>query len=319
MRVHLIDAGGTITSVVSETGALQGAPGAGALEALLPPGLGPISIEKVHGGLSESMTFGDFAAIAQAIRKACEDDGVVGVVVAHGTDTMEESAYYADLLHDCSRPVVFTGAQRAAHDPDFDGYRNLRDAAALARHEPCRHHGVLVVFGGLIIPAAQASKFHLLETEGFRARDGNSGRIRGAYIELPRLGERTAPFAHGCLEESVALITLSAGMSGKLIDLAADEYRGIVIAGLGSGNAPQAVCDAIDRAMARGVVVALGTRCLGGNVAGLYSSGHRLIESGAIALGSLPAPQARILLSTILEQGGGSADAAMSARAIMLE
>lgn len=308
MRIHLVDAGGTITSVVGAGGALTGAghPGTDgeALRALLPEWVPPLSVEKAYAGLSEAMDFADFARVAQAVRKACDDPDVAGVVVAHGTDTMEESAYYADLLHDRCKPVVFTGAQRAAHAPDFDGTRNLGDALALASLPQAREHGVLIAFGGSIIPAAQATKVHLAQTQGFAARDGNAGRIEGEAITLPRISAQGPFFERGPLEENVVLITLSAGMSGKLIDAAvAAGYAGIIIAGLGSGNAPDAVVAAIGRAMASGVVVGLGTRCLGGSVDGVYSSGHALVEAGALPLHELPAPQARILLAASLANG----------------
>lgn len=314
MRIHLVDAGGTITSVVGAGGALAGAGdadgrGAGeALRALLPAGAPPFSVEKVYAGLSEAMGFADFARVAEAIGRACRDPEVTGVVVAHGTDTMEEAAYYADLLHDRSKPVVFTGAQRAAHAPDFDGTANLGDALALAGFAQARDHGVLIAFGGLILPAAQATKVHLAQTQGFAARDGNAGRIEGGAITLPRPGvcpgARGGPLARGPLGERVALITLSAGMSGKLIDAAvAAGYEGIVLAGLGSGNAPDAVVEAVGRALGAGVAVALGTRCLAGSVDGVYSSGHALVAAGALPLRELPAPQARILLAAGLENG----------------
>lgn len=316
MRIHLVDAGGTITSVVGAGGALAGAGdadgnGAGeALRALLPAGAPPFSVEKVYAGLSEAMGFADFASVAEAIGRACRDPEVAGVVVAHGTDTMEEAAYYADLLHDRSKPVVFTGAQRAAHAPDFDGTANLGDALALAGFAQARDHGVLIAFGGLILPAAQATKVHLAQTQGFAARDGNAGRIEGRAITLPRPGARVGPLARGPLGERVALITLSAGMSGKLVDAAvAAGYEGIVLAGLGSGNAPDAVVEAVGRALGAGVVVALGTRCLAGTVDGVYSSGHALVASGALPLGELPAPQARILLAAGLENGIASLSA----------
>jgi L-asparaginase len=302
LRIHLIDAGGTITSMPGKSGALAGAVGPHELEKILPSGLPAISIERMYSGLSEAMTFADFASVSQAIRSACRNPEIAGVVVAHGTDTMEESAYYADLLHDRSRPVIFTGAQRAADAADFDGHRNLEDAVTLAGLSPARHHGVLVAFGGLVIPAAQACKFHLSQAQGFCARDGNYGTVQGKLVELPKPAKRLATFERGPLQENVALLSLSAAMSGRLIDAAVTAgYAGLVIGGLGSGNAPHGVCDAIIKAMASGVVVALGTRCLSGTVDGSYESGHRLIESGAIALGSLPLPQARILLSLALE------------------
>jgi L-asparaginase len=265
------------------------------LRALLPAGAPPFSVEKVYAGLSEAMGFADFARVAEAIGRACRDPEVAGVVVAHGTDTMEEAAYYADLLHDRSKPVVFTGAQRAAHAPDFDGTANLGDALALAGFAQARDHGVLIAFGGLILPAAQATKVHLAQTQGFAARDGNAGRIEGGdHLAPARCVSRRAwgPLARGPLGERVALITLSAGMSGKLIDAAvAAGYEGIVLAGLGSGNAPDAVVEAVGRALGAGVAVALGTRCLAGSVDGVYSSGHALVAAGALPLRELPAPR----------------------------
>lgn len=268
---------------------------------MLPGGLSDFSIEKVYSGLSEAMTFADFSAVAQAIRSACRDPDVAGVVVAHGTDTMEESAFYAELMHDRSKAVVFTGAQRSPGAADYDGPRNLKDAITLALQPESPDHGVLIAFGGLVIPASQAVKVHLTRLPGFSARDGNSGTIEGNVVEFPQRAGRFPYFEVGPVQETVVLITLSAGMSGKLIDAAVSAgYRGIVLAGLGAGNAPDAVCHAVKRAIDAGIEVIIGTRCAGGDVDTAYASGRALEDLGVTVARSLPLPQARILLSASL-------------------
>lgn len=309
MAIHIIDAGGTITSAADAHGALQGAHDPDALRKILPPGLPPVTLGRAYTGLSEAMALTDFAAVAEAIAVARADPQVHGIVIAHGTDTMEESAYYADLLHDGSKPVVFTGAQRAAAAPDFDGHRNLADAVRLASLQEATAQGVMIAFGGRAIPAAQAGKVHLTDLCGFAARNGDSGTIGKAGVTLPAPRPRPAPFARGGQSENVALVALAAGVSGRIVDaVVAAGYRGLVVAALGSGNAPPAVCAALERAMAAGVIVVLGTRCGAGTVAPVYDSGHRLITAGALSAGNLPVHQARILLATVLENAGDVQD-----------
>ena len=109
---------------------------------------------------SSSITFNDYDTINAAIKEALSDTEVTGVVVTHGTDSMEESAIAADIVHNDSRPVIFTGAQRPADHPEADGPGNLFESIVIATDNSARDIGVLIVFGHAVIPARGAVKWH---------------------------------------------------------------------------------------------------------------------------------------------------------------
>ena len=115
-------------------------------------------------------------------RPSCADDAVDGVVITHGTDTIEETAFFLDLFHADPRPVVVTGAQRAADAPDSDGPRNLTDAVTAAAAPAARGLGVLIGFGGQLFPARGTRKTHTLAADTFaepRRRSARLGARRG--------------------------------------------------------------------------------------------------------------------------------------------
>jgi L-asparaginase len=315
-HVLLLDAGGTISSQADARGVLSGgqglALGAGAGDVRL-------SLRQVHSGLSDELSLADAAAIVRAAQAAAAEgaDDLAGIVVAHGTDTMEETAFLADLVWTSPLPLVFTGAQRAPAHPEFDGAQNLADATALAASPAARNRGVLLAFGGRVMPARHAVKAHTSELAGFADRQGEAGETPDAILaRLPHLQDRPAPLPDLGLDTSVEVLAASLGSGGGLIDAAtAQGARGIVLQALGRGNASPHVVAAIGRACAAGVVVLVSSRCPFGQVAPDYASGARLAEAGAIFSADLGASQARILLSAILgvEPSGEAAAARIRA------
>ncbi len=132
--------------------------------------------------------------LAHAVQDALTDPAVAGVVVTHGTDTMEESAYLLDLVHHDQRPVVLTGAQRAADAPDFDGVRNLTDAITVAADPHSRGIGVLICFDGLLFPARLTRKTQTMRSAAFSTPDaGPLGRIGEGRLVLQTAPVRTEP------------------------------------------------------------------------------------------------------------------------------
>ncbi|MDP1616350.1 asparaginase [Phenylobacterium sp.] len=299
-HVLVLDAGGTISSQADARGVLGGGQGlslggeAGAVR---------LSLRQVHAGLSDELSLADAAAIVRAAQVAAAEgaDDLAGIVVAHGTDTMEETAFLADLVWTSPLPLVFTGAQRAPAHPEFDGAQNLADAAALAADPAARDRGVLLAFGGRVMPARGALKAHTSELAGFASRQGEAGSVEDVLARLPRLGDRPSALPDLRLDTSVEILAASQGSGGGLIDAAVSlGARGIVLQALGRGNASPAVVEAVARACAAGVVVLVASRCPFGQVAPDYASGARLAEAGAIFSEDLGASQARILLSAIL-------------------
>lgn len=310
-HILLLDAGGTISSRPGDDGALTASLAADRLTALLPDDLGPVAVRQVYSGLSEEMSFEDMARIVSAIIAGQADPEVDGVVVAHGTDVMEEVAFLADLMIDPRKPVVFTGAQRAAAQTGFDGPRNLRDAVQAAASPAMVGIGVVIAFAGRLIPARRAFKAHTSKLRGFRARDDREGRVVEGRVVAPVVSPRHRPLPLLTPAEGVELIGLGAGSGGALIQAATHlGIKGLVLCALGRGNAGAAVTSAVEAAVAAGVVVIVASRCPEGRSAPDYATGLALQRAGAIFSDDLGASQARMLLSTLLAAHGSGPAAA---------
>lgn len=243
--------------------------------------------------------------IARSAREAAVEYDVRGVVVTHGTDTMEESAYLCDLLLRGATPVVFTGAQRnaAAHDPDGPG--NLRDAIALARSPAARGAGAVIVMGGRVVGARSATKVHSFAFDAFGGLDrGALGDVYGGTVRVLHARHRPANLAGvEAIEPRVALVKLVAGVDGLFVRAAVEAgMRGLVLECFGLGNANHAVVEAVGEAVRAGVAVLVVSRCPNGSVAPIYGNGggHSLREAGALFGGDLSGQHARVLLMTAL-------------------
>lgn len=282
-------------------GALSGGMDADRLLPFLPTHGSAVEISRVFTGLSEEMQYPDMVEVVRAICAAECDPAISGIVVVHGTDIMEETAFLADLSVSCVKPVIFTGAQRPADQQYSDAFDNLRDAMTAARDMSLASHGALIVFNGRLIPAKQAHKWHTTSLGGLVARDGNDGWVRGRELLPPRAVGRQPPIPPVIPDCSVEGILLGAANSDRLIRAALNAgCKGIVLSALGAGNAAPCVCAAVEEAVQGGVPVVVCSRCLAGESAPVYSSGRRLVEAGAISAQLLGASQARILLAILL-------------------
>jgi len=232
----------------------------------------------------------------------------VGVVLAHGTDTMEETVYMIDrLLPPDVPPVVLTGAQRGADERDADGPRNFRDAVRVAASEEARGCGAMIVFAGEIHPAREARKVH---TSALRAFDspgyGPVVHADADKVVFQRRPERRPPLPVPERLAAVDLIRLYAGSDSRFIRVSVESgARAIVLEGTGRGNANEQVIDGVREAVAAGVPVVVCSRCLSGRVEPVYGrgGGRDLAEAGALFAGDLAGPKARVLLQLALGAG----------------
>lgn len=249
--------------------------------------------------------------LAEAVRKRLAetgDDAIDGVVITHGTDTLEETAYLLDLLIEDEKPAVFVGAMRNSSELSWDGPGNLRSALRAAAAPETRNLGVLVVMNDQLLAAAEATKTHTEATDTFQSRDfGPLGLIDKDRVIVARRPAMREHIAASQLEYRVDLIKIPAGGDGRLIDFAvSDGARGIVIEGLGRGNVTVAALPAIERAAAEGLPVVITSRCWRGRVLDTYAyegAGRGLKKIGAILGGMLPSHKARIKLMAALGAG----------------
>jgi L-asparaginase len=312
----LLGTGGTIASRRMPSGGSKATDSAAELAAAAGDLDGDITVE-VHDVLavnSFNLELRDLRTISDAVGHALSRDDVDGVVVSHGTDTLEETAALLDLVHDDPRPVVLTGAQRSADAPDTDGPRNMRDALVVAASPDSRRRGALVVFAGEVFSAFGLRKAHTLAAQPFaNVFGGPIGRVldRPEYAFRP---DARAPLARpGAAFDAVRvdLVLAYPGADSALLDAALRAgAQGVIVLGGGAGNPGTRLTEGIARASRAGVVVGLGTRTGAGAVVPLYAGGGAVdaVHAGAVPLGAVPATQARILLALILAEAQDAAD-----------
>ena len=234
---------------------------------------------------------------------------VQGVVVTHGTDALEESAYLVARSVPADKPVVFTGAMRPASDLGWDGPANLLDAARAAASPESKGKGTLVCLGERIHSALEVTKTHTEARDAFESPSlGALGDIDEGHVSYRRnLIEIPAPLAPERPVDPVDIVHMWAGADARLLDASRESgARGVVVAAMGRGNVPPAAFEGIVRWVESGKPVVITSRALRGRVGPTYGypgGGRRVLEAGAIfAYGKRPL-QARI--DTMLALGLG--------------
>ena len=306
--VTVLSTGGTIASTAGERGATPEKSGADLVRAV--PDLdahADIEVRDVLETPSFDIGLEGMATIARAAIDAA-NESADGVVVTHGTDTMEESAYYLDLVCDLDIPVMFTGAQRRPDEVSPDGPANLLTAVRATTHEYFADAGgVFVAFDEEIHAARDVTKTHTSALDTFRSPDGGPvARFSHAKL-LPyrEPGSRSASFDVTETTNEVAMIKSGAGVSGTLCRAAIDaEVDGIIVEGTGLGNTTGEIESAVADAISEGIPVVITSRCLGGAVAPVYGGpggGETLRSHGVIDGGDLSAQKAQLKLTLALE------------------
>jgi L-asparaginase len=242
------------------------------------------------------------------VREQTARDDVDGVVVTHGTDTLEETAYLLDLMLSTHKPVVFVGAMRNSSELGWDGPANLRSAVRVAADPKAGGLGVLVSLNDEVLAAAEATKTHTEAIGTFKSRDfGPLGFVDKDQVIITHSRPRRETVPVQRLEERVEIVKLSAGSDGRLIRLAVqDGVKGLVLEGTGRGNVPLTALPETLRAIRAGIPVVITTRCPHGRVLDTYAyegAGKQLVQAGGILGGMLPSHKARLKLMLLLGAG----------------
>jgi L-asparaginase len=254
---------------------------------------------------SFDMSVGLAFGLAQRINAQLARPEVAGVVVTHGTDTMEESCYLTDLLLQSDKPVVFTGAQRAHDDPLPDGPKNLLSAARTAVTPAAAGLGAMICFADQIHAGRDVTKVSASALAAFHSYDkGALGEVDGARVIIHRRPVSRRAFRLDRMPDfQVPLIRLTLGFDVRVVEMTLDlGLDGLVIEAFGRGNGPAALVPVIERAVASGLPVVITSRCPSGRVQPIYGKGggQDLLDAGAIFAGDLRGPKARLLLTVLL-------------------
>ena len=320
-RILVLGTGGTIAGNAGSATGKAYAAGEVSLEALLGDvrSLGldvellPQTIAQIG---SQDIGWEEWSALHKAITAAQGDDSIAGVIVTHGTDTAEETAFLLDQTLPAGKPVVLVGAMRPADAVGSDGMRNFANAVRVASDPDGTGRGVMVVMGDAVFAASDVRKAATANVDAFRSFPrGSLARVTPASLDWfapPHRAGAQARFAWPEGLPRVAILTAGAGMDSRVVEaLLGIGCMGIVLAGMGQGNAPRVVLDALQRAVKAGVPVVRSTRVDEGQV-------DRNVEvdddaRGFVAARSLGPAKARVLLMLLIASGVTDADAVQAA------
>ena len=295
-HVVVLSTGGTIASTHDKTGAVvptvTGSKLVEPLSDTFDNNKLTLEVKDIAKLDSSAMTLDDTDSIITAVNKELRRDDVDGVVVTHGTDSMEETAIAVDTFQDSEKPVALTGAMRPFDDPNPDGPDNLALAVKTVTDPANRGRGTFIAFADQVIPARGAFKSDTSKADGFANNNGEKQPQRPKALKFKPLGNTR-----------VDIIAAYPGAPADLIQRSLDSgAEGIVIEGMGAGNIGDELAQAA-KAAAKKVPVVLTTRVDHGPVEGIYGGaggGATLADAGVISSGTLRAPQARMLLAAAI-------------------
>ncbi|AUI66487.1 MULTISPECIES: L-asparaginase 2 [Glaesserella] len=255
---------------------------------------------------SQDMSDEVWLKLAKAINAQCKETD--GFVITHGTDTMEETAYFLDMTVKCEKPVVLVGAMRPATEKSADGPLNLYNAVVVATSKASAGRGVLVAMNGSVLGARDVTKTSTTAVQTFTSPNfGALGYIHNSKVDYERSPESkhtlNTPFKVDSLSElpKVGIIYAYSNMPVEPLQALLDAgYQGIVVAGVGNGNMNAANLALLEQAAKQGVAIVRSSRVPTG-----YTTRDAEIDDskyGFIASGTLNPQKARVLLQLALTQ-----------------
>lgn len=316
-RVMVIATGGTIAGSSQSSSTTQYTAGVLTVEQILATVSGIEDIAQIQAVqflniASQNLAASEQLRLANFINESLADSEIDGVVVTHGTDTMEETAYLLSLLVASDKPIVLVGAMRPASGLSADGPANLYSAIVAVSAEESRGRGAMVLMNDDLILARDVVKFNTLKTNAFRAPNSSpigtvvNSEAHYIYPPLERKCFETIPEPSADLPK-VGILYGHVDSDYKLVDfMILEGYKGIVFAGVGHGNTNDATLEALARAAKSGVVVVRSSRAPTGEV---NSQGEvDDAKYGFTSSQNLNANKARVLLqlSLLAAQGDPS-------------
>ncbi len=243
--------------------------------------------------------------LAKTIKILVAREDITGVVVTHGTDSLEETAFLLDLNIDTLKPIVVVGSMRSSSELGYDGPSNLSAAICTVISEQAKGKGVLVVMNTEVNAASEVTKTHTLSLDTFKSLEfGPLGIVDSDEVIFYRDITKHHHIITDSIESNVDLIKCAVGMDDRLIKFCVDSgAKGLVIEAMGRGNIPPAMVSGIEYAISKDVVIVMVSRCPMGRVLDTYGyegAGRTLRNLGVIFGGNLQGQKARIKLMLAL-------------------
>lgn len=243
--------------------------------------------------------------LSKKIQEMLAENKYEGIIVTHGTDTLEETAYLLDLTIKNEIPIVVTGSLKNSSSPDWDGPKNLTDSIAVCLNENSKDMGVLVCMHAEVNAASEVTKIFSDEVNSFQSLDfGSLGFVQNNKVIYNRLPQHLEYIKTDEINTNVDLLTVYAGMDEKFLKLSADSGAdGLVVEALGIGNVPPKTFDGIKYVIEKGIPIVLVSRCPAGETDYIYSypgAGKHLHDLGVIFTDYLNGQKARIKLMLAL-------------------
>ena len=250
---------------------------------------------------SPHMTLDTMLELSRLVSEIVNREDIDGVVITHGTDTLEETAYFIDLTVDTMKPIVITGSMRSGSELGYDGPSNLAASICTAISEDSKGRGVLVCFNGELNSASEVTKANSMALNAFRTPNfGPIGIVDNNKVMFYRNTQVVNKYKINKIEKDVALIKCVVDMDSTMIDYVIDRgFKGIVIEALGRGNVPPKMVSGIERAIKNNIPVIVVSRCFEGRVHESYGyegGGKMLKDLGVIFGDTLNGQKARIRL-----------------------
>jgi L-asparaginase len=311
-KVVILSTGGTIAMDRTATSehpvpSLQGQDFQQRLAQHLPDDL-EVSAQDLINIPSAHISLQNIQMISQTVNRCASQQDLDGMVITHGTDTMEESAYFVHLCYSGSQPVVYTGSMRSANEIGYDGLRNLLSSIQVASSPQSANLGALIVMNEQIHSAGDLRKLHTQRVDAFQSPPyGPVGEIAFGTVTITRSVTRPSPVLEPNYATPVPLVPLTADFEEALLDAVLEmSPKGIVIEALGGGRVPPKIVPHLTRFIEAGVPVVMTTRCGIGPVVDAYGyeGAHRhLKKMGCHFAHHLSGSKARIKLMLALGNG----------------
>ncbi len=308
-KIIIIFTGGTISMKNDETTNGATVPSMNGEDILkLTPGINDIAdIDLLDFGMlpGPHVTPEKMLELSNLIQNKIDLEDYDGVVVTHGTDSLEETSYLVDLIYNGEKPIIFVGSMRNSSQLGWDGPSNLIDAVRTAASDDAKNRGVMVVMNSEIHSASQVTKTNTHTLDTFKSLtfgpigfiDDNKVYFHFRYTKREYIGAKK-------INPNIDLIKCGSGMDDRLLKFCVDsKTSGIIIEGMGRGNIPPAMVPGIEYALSKNIPVILVSRCFMGNVLddyGYEGAGRELTDKGVILGDNLPGQKARIKLMVAL-------------------